>query len=100
MELIYYTLAALVLYGVSDYILNTIEVRMGKRLPNRSFIFLIIITILAMVSFTFIRTIFAPLESTQQTTQTQTKPQTEQTITENISPAKTQQMPTDKETKK
>ena len=73
MELIYYTLAAIVLYGVSDYILNTIEVRMGKRLPNRSFIFLIIITILAVVSFSLIRALFAPLDSTQQTTQTQTE---------------------------
>jgi len=95
MELIYYTIAALVLYGVSDYILNSIEVRMGKRLPNRSFIFLIIITILAMVSFAFIRTIFAPLESTQQTIDTKT----EQTIKENILPMQTQEKPTDKETK-
>jgi len=92
MELIYYTIAALVLYGISDYILNTIEVRMGKRLPNRSFIFLIIITILAMVSFTLIRSIFAPLESTQQTIDTQT----EQTIKENILPMQTQKKPTQK----
>lgn len=68
MELIYYTIAALVLYGVSDYILNTIEIRMGKRLPNRSFIFLIIITILALTSFSLIKAIFAPLESTKQST--------------------------------
>jgi len=73
MELIYYTIAALVLYGVSDFILNSIEIRMGKRLPNRSFIFLIIITILAMVSFNLIRAIFAPLEPAQQTTNTQTE---------------------------
>lgn len=71
MELIYYTIAALVLYGVSDFILNTIETRMGKRLPNRSFIFLIIITILALGSFNLIRSVFAPLETVQPTINTQ-----------------------------
>jgi len=95
MELIYYTIAALVLYGVSDFILNSIEIRMGKRLPNRSFIFLIIITILAMVSFNLIRAIFAPLEPAQQTTNTQA----EQTIQKNISPTQTQLLPSEKETK-
>lgn len=95
MELIYYTIAALVLYGVSDYILNSIEIRIGKRLPNRSFIFLIIITILALVSFSLIRAIFAPLEPAQQTTNTRT----EQTIKKNISPTHIQPLPSEKETK-
>lgn len=85
MELIYYTIAALVLYGVSDFILNRIEIRMGKRLPNRSFIFLVIITILAMVSFSLIRAVFAPLEGAQQSTQQTTNAQTEQTKKQPIS---------------
>ena len=83
MELIYYTIAALVLYGVSDFILNRIEINMGKRLPNRSFIFLVIITILAMVSFSLIRAVFAPLESTQQTTNAQTEQMNKQPISTN-----------------
>ena len=34
MEMIYYTIAAVVLYLLSDFILNSIEIRMGKRLPT------------------------------------------------------------------
>lgn len=67
MEMIYYTVAALVLYGVSDYILNSIEIKMGKRLPHRSFYFLIIITILSLVSFSVIRTIYLQPQTAQQT---------------------------------
>ncbi len=81
MELIYYTIAALILYGLSDYILNSIEIRMGKRLPNRSLIFLVIITILAIVSFNIIRSIFAPIETEQQTKNIQTnQPDKKQTL--------------------
>jgi len=84
MELIYYTIAAIVLYLVSDFILNNIEIKMGKRLPNRSFVFLIIITILATGSFNIIRALFAPPEPAQQTINSQIK----QPEKENISPAK------------
>jgi len=73
MEIIYYTIAAVILYGVSDYILNSIEIKMGKRLPNRSFIFLIIITILALVSFSIIKATLPQSEPVQQTTNTQIK---------------------------
>jgi p-aminobenzoyl-glutamate transporter AbgT len=73
MEIIYYTIAALILYGVSDYILNSIEIRMGKRLPHRSFYFFIIITILSLVSFSAIRTIMVQKEVAQQTTNTPIK---------------------------
>jgi len=66
MEMLYYTLAAIVLYGVSDYILNTIEIRMGKRLPNRSFYFLIIITVLALITFSIVRALVIPIETPQQ----------------------------------
>jgi len=65
MEFIYYTIAALLLYGISDYILNTIEIRMGKRLPNRSLVFLVIITILSISSFSLIQTIFEKPEPTK-----------------------------------
>jgi len=71
MEMIYYTIAALVLYGISDFILNRIEIKIGKRLPNRSFIFLIIITILALVSFSVIRNVVDQPAATQQTTNSQ-----------------------------
>jgi len=38
-EISYFTLAAVLLYFVSDWILNQIEKSKGERLPNRSFVF-------------------------------------------------------------
>ena len=93
MEMIYYTIAAVVLYLVSDYILNTIEIKMGKRLPNRSFFFLIIITILAMVSFSFVRAISGPLPTAQQ-------PVTTQVIQTDKKAVVTKVVPAGKDTKK
>lgn len=58
MEMIYYTIAALLLYGISDYILNTIEIKLEKRLPNRSLVFFAIISILAVASFSIIQAIY------------------------------------------
>ncbi len=55
MEMIYFTLAAVVLYVVSDKILNQIELKRGERLANRSVVFFIIITILAFITFTTIQ---------------------------------------------
>lgn len=93
MEMIYYTIAALILYKVSDFILNSIEIKMGKRLASRSVIFLIIITILAMASFNIVRSIFGPLQTNQQTQSTQIK-QTDK------KPAAAQIKPNATETKK
>lgn len=93
MEMIYYTIAAIILYVVSDYILNTIEIKMGKRLPNRSVFFFIIISILAFSSFSFIRAIFGPLPTAQQPITSQVK-QTEKKS------AATNTLPVEKETKK
>lgn len=93
MEMLYYTIAAIVLYFVSDYILNAIEMKMGKRLPSRSFFFFIIISILAFVSFSFIRAIFGPLPTAQQ-------PATTQVIQTDKKPAVTKMLPAEKDTKK
>lgn len=76
MELIYYTIAAIALYGVSDFILNRIEIKMGKRLPNRSLVFLVIIMTLSIGSFKLLQSILVPLDSKQQ----ENKIQTEQLI--------------------
>ncbi len=54
MEFLYYTVAGLILYTVSDLILNRIERARGARFPNRSLIFLIIIMVLAVGSFSLI----------------------------------------------
>ncbi len=55
MELIYYTVAGLGLYVVSDWILNRIEIMRGERFEQRSLIFFGIILVLALLTFHLIR---------------------------------------------
>ncbi len=55
MELIYYTVAGLGLYVVSDWILNRIEIMRGERFEQRSLIFFGIILVLALLTFRLIR---------------------------------------------
>ncbi|MDM8565491.1 hypothetical protein QUF74_07545 [Candidatus Halobeggiatoa sp. HSG11] len=50
-EMISFMLAGIILYFVSDEILNRIEIYQGKRLKNRSVIFFVIILVLSMGSF-------------------------------------------------
>lgn len=51
MEFLYYTIAGIVLYFVSDTILERIEIKRGKRFENRSAIFFVIILVLAVGAF-------------------------------------------------
>lgn len=51
MEIIYYTMVAVGLYLVSDWILDRIEVSRGARFKNRSIVFFLIILVLAFISF-------------------------------------------------
>ena len=53
-EIVYFTLVAIGLYFASDWILDRIETRRGRRLENRSIIFFVIILVLALVSFQLI----------------------------------------------
>ncbi len=55
METIYFTLAAIVLYFVSDWILERIEVARGARLEHRSLVFFGILLGLALLVFAVIR---------------------------------------------
>ena len=54
-EIIYFTLAGIALYFVSDWILNRIEIMRGERFANRSLIFFAIILVLAMGLFNLIQ---------------------------------------------
>ena len=54
MEFVYYTIAGIVLYLGSDWILNRIEISRGQRFEHRSIIFFVIILVLAVVSFRII----------------------------------------------
>ena len=54
MAYLYYTVAAILLYLLSDWILNKVEQRAGKRLKYRSVIFFVIIMVLAVSTFEMI----------------------------------------------
>ncbi len=54
MEMVYYTIVAVLLYMISDWLLNRIEIRLGRRLRNRSMIFFVIILVLSLSSFSLI----------------------------------------------
>ena len=51
MEIVVFTLNAIVIYGLSDWIVRTIERRRGEVLKNRQVVFFVIILVLALVSF-------------------------------------------------
>lgn len=51
MEIIYYTLVGAGLYFISDWILNQIETRRGKRFQYRTIVFFVIILVLAFPTF-------------------------------------------------
>ncbi len=55
MEIVYFTLAAIVLYVVADRILDRIEVARGARFEYRTVIFFFILLGLALVTFAAIR---------------------------------------------
>lgn len=54
LEIVYYTLVAVGLYFISDWILDRIEISRGKRFKNRSVAFFLIILALAIISFNLI----------------------------------------------
>ena len=51
MEFVYYTIAGLVLYVLSDWILVQVEKKRGERFEQRTLIFFGIILVLALSSF-------------------------------------------------
>ncbi len=55
MQMLYFTLAAILLYLGADWILNRIEIAAGKRLEYRSLIFFAILLLMALSSFALIR---------------------------------------------
>jgi hypothetical protein len=77
MEMIYYTVTAVLLYLVSDWILNRIEIRRGERFEHRSLIFFAIILVLAVAVFNLIQ----QLQTTSGPAATPADSQTEQTST-------------------
>ena len=65
MAYLYYTITAVILYLLSDWILNKIETYYGKRFEYRSVIFFVIIMVLAVGSFEMIdRVVGEPPQNT------------------------------------
>lgn len=56
-EVILFTLVAVGLYFASDALLDWIERRRGARFENRQVVFFAIILVLALVSFTLLRSL-------------------------------------------
>ena len=54
-ESVLYTLAAILLYFLADWLLNRMEVAAGRRFERRSLIFFAILLALATGSFTLVR---------------------------------------------
>jgi hypothetical protein len=54
MSIVYFTLTAIVLYLLSDWILERVEVTVGRRFQYRSLVFFSILLTLAMTSFVLI----------------------------------------------
>jgi len=55
MEMVYYTVSAVALYALSDWILNRIEIHRGKRFEHRTLIFFGLILALALITFQVIQ---------------------------------------------
>ena len=55
MSIIYFTIVAIILYVVADWLLERVEVAAGKRLEHRSLVFFVILMTLALTSFSLIQ---------------------------------------------
>jgi hypothetical protein len=56
MEIVLFTIVALALYVVSDWIVQRIELALGRRLENRTLLFFALLAGLALATFSLIRT--------------------------------------------
>jgi hypothetical protein len=57
LEILIFTLNAIIIYFLADWILRTIEARRGGVLKQRQLVFFAIILVLALVSFRFLRVV-------------------------------------------
>jgi hypothetical protein len=55
MSIVYFTVVAIILYVVADWLLERMEVAAGRRLEHRSLIFFAILLTLALTSFSLIQ---------------------------------------------
>jgi hypothetical protein len=55
LETLSYTVVAIALYFVSDWLLERIEIQRGRRFEQRTLLFFVILAVLALSSFALIR---------------------------------------------
>ena len=55
MSVVYFTIVAIILYFAADWLLERVEVAVGRRLEHRSLIFFVILLTLALTSFSLIQ---------------------------------------------
>ena len=60
-ELILFTLNAIVVYLVSDWLVRVIEKRLGSVLKQRQVVFFVIFLVLALVSFQLMQKLLGPV---------------------------------------
>ena len=60
MEALYLLVAGILLYVISDWILDRIEIGVGRRLKQRSVVFFAILLVLALASFALIQHLTGP----------------------------------------
>ena len=58
-EILIFTLNAIFIYFVADWIVRTIEVRRGKVLKQRQIVFFVVILLLALVTFRLLKMLLA-----------------------------------------
>ena len=61
MEILVFTLNAIVIYLLSDWIVRIVEQKRGQTLKYRQVIFFAVFLLLAMTSFSVLKTVFAGL---------------------------------------
>ncbi len=59
MEAVYFTVAGIALYLLADWLLDRLEVRLGRRLEHRTLVFFAFLLTLALASFAVIRRLAA-----------------------------------------
>jgi hypothetical protein len=65
LEIVVFTLVGIALYFFCDWVLLMLEKMHGEPLPQRNLVFFVLITALALSSFSLIRALMPPSESSQ-----------------------------------
>ena len=71
MEIVAFTVAGIILYFFSDWVLNMLEKVHGEPLPQRNLVFFVLILVLSLSSFSVIRMLMQSSQGPQDYNQEQ-----------------------------